>query len=146
MKTQKIAIEANQRGIEIYQKLATKDAVNEKEIRLKYVRGLEKFARSNISYLKDPSFEFEIFQKRVKRRFEVLEKIESIRLNATYSIALENYVNLILGVLHVQNLNSEEKKETQAKLLKEANLLHKEKNTTTYKKDKHKKSSFNDEY
>ena len=120
--------------------------MNEKDIRLKYTRGLEKFVRSNISYLKDPTFEFTIFQKRVKRTFEMLKKIPSIRLNATYPIALENYVNLILQVLHVEELKKDEKEELQAKLLKEANLLHKEKNKTQYKKDKHKKSSFSDGY
>jgi len=96
--------------------------------------------------LKDPTFEFEIFQKRVNRTFKILKKIDSIRLNATYPIALENYVNLVLSVLHVEKLEDEEKKELQTKLLKEANLLHKEKNKTQYKKDKHKKSSFNDGY
>ena len=120
--------------------------INEKDIRLKYTRGLEKFVRSNISYLKDPTFEFEIFQKRVKRTFEILKKIKHIRLNATYPIALENYVNLILGILHVEELKDGEKDELQAKLLKGANLLHKEKNRTQYKKDKHKKSSFSDGY
>jgi len=120
--------------------------VNEKDIRLKYTRGLEKFVRSNISYLKDPTFDFEIFQKRVKRTFEILKKIPSIRLNATYPIALENYVNLVLGVLHVEELKDDEIEELKTKLLKEANLLHKEKNKTQYKKDKHKKSSFNDGY
>ena len=120
--------------------------VNEKDIRLKYTRGLEKFVRSNISYLKDPTFEFEIFQKRVKKTFEILKKIKHIRLNATYPIALENYVNLVLGVLHVEELKNEEKEKLQDKLLKEANLLHKEKNKTQYKKDKHKKSSFSDGY
>ncbi len=73
-------------------------------------------------------------------------KIDSIRLNATYPIALENYVNLVLSVLHIEDLNNEAKEELQAKLLKEANLLHKEKNKTQYKKDKHKKSSFSDGY
>ncbi len=123
------------------------NTINEKDIRLKYTRGLEKFVRSNISYLKDPTFEFNIFQKRVKRTFEILKKIPSIRLNATYPIALENYVNLVLQVLHVEDeLKDKEIEELQAKLLKEANLLHKEKNKTQYKKDKHKKSNFNDGY
>lgn len=120
--------------------------INEKDIRLKYTRGLEKFTRSNIAYLRDPNFTFEIFQKRVKRTFEVLKKIESIRLNAPYPSALENYVNLILSVLHVEDLEEAKKEEFQAKLLKEANLLHKAKNKTIYKKSKHKKSSFNDGY
>ncbi|WP_245600555.1 hypothetical protein [Sulfurospirillum arcachonense] len=54
---------------------------------------------------------------------------------------------MILGVLHVDDeLGDEEKFEIQETLLKEANLLHKEKNSTRYKKDKHKSKSFNDGY
>lgn len=120
--------------------------INEKNIRLKYTRALEKFIRSNISYLKEPEFQFDIFQKRVKRTFEILKKVEPIRLDSAYPVALETYVNLVLSALHVENLEDKEKEEFQAKLLKEANLLHKEKNKTQYKKDKHKKSSFNDGY
>ena len=48
--------------------------INEKDIRLKYTRGLEKFVRSNISYLKDPTFEFKIFQKRVKKTLKFSKK------------------------------------------------------------------------
>lgn len=120
--------------------------INEKEVRLKYTRGLEKFVRSNISYLKDPTFEFEIFKKRVKKTFEILKKIPHIRLNSTYPIALEKYVNLVLAILHIEKITEKQTEELQANLLKEANLLHKEKNKTRYKKDKHKNSSFNDGY
>ncbi|MBL0687159.1 MAG: hypothetical protein JJV95_01650 [Sulfurospirillum sp.] len=63
-----------------------------------------------------------------------------------YPIALESYVNLILNVLHVFELKKDKKKELQVKLLKEANILHKKKNETQYKKNKHKKSSFSDGY
>jgi len=120
--------------------------INEKVIRQKYTRALEKFIRSNISYLRDENFEFEIFTKRVTKTYEILKKVEEIRLNSTYPIALERYVNLILGVLHVEELNEKEKTAIKENLIKEANLLHKEKNKTQYKKDKHKKSSFNDGY
>ncbi len=113
--------------------------INEKDIRLKYTRGLEKFVRSNISYLKDPTFEFEIFQKRVKRTFEILKKIKHIRLNATYPIALENYVNLILGILHVEELKDGEKDELQAKLLKGQIFYIKKKTELSTKKTNTKK-------
>jgi len=121
--------------------------INEKNTRLRYVRALEKFTRSNVSYLKDKNFNFEVFQKRVKKTFEILEKVTTIRLDSTYPIALEIYVNLILKVLHVEeDLNEKEKQGIKEVLLKEANLLHKEKNKNTYKKDKHKHKKFNDEY
>ena len=118
--------------------------INEKNVRLRYTRALEKFIRSNISYLKDPEFQFDIFQKRVKRTFEILKKVEPIRLDSAYPMALENYANLLLNAL--EELNEVEKTQLKKNLLKEANLLHKEKNKTQYKKDKHKKSTFNDGY
>lgn len=118
--------------------------INEKNIRLKYTRALEKFVRSNISYLKEPEFQFDIFQKRVKRTFEILKKVEPIRLDSAYPVALENYANLLLSIL--QELSEEEKTLIKQNLLKEANLLHKEKNKTRYKKEKHKTKKFNDGY
>jgi hypothetical protein len=76
----------------------------------------------------------------------MLEKVESIRLDSTYPIALENYVNLMLEVLHVEDLRDEKELVIKNRLLKEANLLHKEKNKNSYKKDKHKHKKFSDEY
>jgi len=118
--------------------------INEKNIRLKYTRALEKFIRSNISYLKEPEFQFDIFQKRVKRTFEILKRVEPIRLDSAYPMALENYANLLLTAL--EELDEENKTQLKETLLKEANLLHKEKNKTRYKKEKHKTKKFNDGY
>lgn len=122
------------------------DDIKEKVIRLKYVRALEKFLRSNLSYLKDPTFDFQIFQSRVDKTYKILKEIEAVRLDSAYPIALQNYVNLILKVLHVGKLSSDEESAVLNNLLKEANLLDKEKNSTRYKKDKHKAQSFNDGY
>ena len=52
----------------------------------------------------------------------------------------------MLRVLHVEDLTNEEELAIKENLLKEANLLDKEKNSTRYKKDKHKTQSFNDGY
>jgi len=76
----------------------------------------------------------------------MLKKIQTIRLDSTYPMALEKYVNLILSILHVEELDEEKKTSIKENLLKEANLLHKEKNKTRYKKDKHKTKKFNDGY
>jgi hypothetical protein len=42
--------------------------------------------------------------------------------------------------------HTESFEEERANLLKDANLLQKEKNKSNYKKDKHKKQTFNDGY
>ena len=80
----------------------------------------------------------------MKRTFEILKKVEPIRLDSAYPMALENYANLLLNAL--EELDEDETTQLKENLLKEANLLHKEKNKTQYKKDKHKKSTFNDGY
>ncbi len=46
---------------------------------------------------------------------------------------------------YVEN-HSENFEDERATLLKDANLLQKEKNKSNYKKDKHKKQTFNDGY
>lgn len=59
-------------------------------------------------------------------------------------MALETYANQIINVLNLEEI--EDVEEYQEELIKKANLLHKEKNKTRYKKDKHKHASFNDGY
>ncbi len=105
---------------------------------------MEKFINSNVAYLRDESFDFTIFKKRVAKTYEVLRKIESIRLDSAYPNALERYANEIINTLNYEEIFNPE--ELREQLLKQANLLQKEKNKTRYKKTKHKSSSFNDGY
>ncbi|WP_458701078.1 hypothetical protein ACKGJI_03005 [Sulfurospirillum sp. 1307] len=111
--------------------------MNEKVKRLKFIRALEKFVKSNISYLKDSNFDYEVFQKRVQANYEKIKDIEAVRLNSSYHQALLRYVNLTLEVLDKKFDTS-----LQENLLKEANLLDKEKNKTQYKKVKHRNNNF----
>lgn len=116
---------------------------NEKELRVKYIRALERFVNSCIGILKTENFDFKLFAKRVEKNYKVLKKVEETRLDSTYTNALQNYVNLVLRTL------SDESSDEQAKhklLLKEVNLIEKEKNRGAYKKEKHKDKSFNDGY
>lgn len=108
------------------------------------MRSLEKFINSNVSYIKDKNFELKEFTQRVERSYQTLKKVEAIRLDATYPIALEKYANEIINVLNLEEI--EDESELQETLMHKANLLHKEKNKTRYKKDKHKKNSFYDGY
>jgi hypothetical protein len=116
---------------------------SEKILRQKYVRVLEKFVKRVINLLKHPEFEFEIFKKQSYKFYEDVKKVEKIRLNNAYLNKLESYSNHILNSLENHSKTFEDEKEF---LLKEANLLHKEKNKNNYKKDKHKSKSFNDGY
>jgi len=125
--------------------LIQKKPLNEKALRLRYIRALEKFAKRAINLLKAPEedFHFEKFKKKMHENFEFVEKVEAVRLDSGYMSKLQDYVNLILGTLDHHSKDFEDEK---SMLLKEANLLHKEKNKNIYKKDKHSKHKFNDGY
>jgi hypothetical protein len=122
-----------------------KKPLNEKALRLRYIRALEKFAKRAINLLKAPEedFHFEKFKKKMDENFKDVEKVEVVRLDNGYMSKLEEYVNLILRTITNHSKDFEDEKSL---LLKEANLLHKEKNKNIYKKDKHSKHKFNDGY
>jgi hypothetical protein len=117
--------------------------INDKTIRLKYVRYLEKFHRRSIALLKHNSFDINIYIKNMNRHYDDLKKIPSIRLNNEYFQMLENYINLTL--YYISN-HKDDFTKAQKDLLYRSNQLHKEKNKTNYKKDKHIKRSFTDGY
>lgn len=116
---------------------------NERFLRQKYIRVIEKFTKRVINLLKSNDVDFQTYETQVIKWYEDFKDVEKIRLNNTYLSQMEAYVELILQILHNDLEDFEEQKE---RLLKEANLLHKEKNKTNYKKDKHKQKSYNDGY
>jgi hypothetical protein len=125
--------------------LIQKKPLNEKDLRLRYIRVLEKFAKRAINLLKAPAEDFhhEKFKKKMNENFKYVKKVEVVRLDNEYMSKIESYVNIILSTLENHSITFEEEK---SMLLKEANLLHKEKNKNIYKKDKHSKHKFNDGY
>ena len=116
---------------------------NEKKFRLKYIRGLEKFRTRTITALKHPLFNIEVFKHNIEKFYEELKQIEPIRLDSEYHKRLQSFINLVLqkSSNHSKTFNEEIEL-----LLKESNLLEKEKNKTNYKKSKHKKRDFTDGY
>jgi len=120
-----------------------KKVPNEKTLRLKYIRILEKFTSRAISLLKHPEFDFNIFKTNIEKYYQDIKKFQSTRLDSQYHQKLQDYVNL---TLQLTQTHSDDFKQEQQTLLKEANLLHKEKNKTNYKKDKHKKKNIYDRY
>ncbi|MCK5111794.1 MAG: hypothetical protein KAQ94_09765 [Arcobacteraceae bacterium] len=120
-----------------------KSTHNQKILRLKYVRVLEKFVKRTIALLKHPEFDYVLFKELTFANYEFVQKLEAIRLDSEYLKKLQEYSQIILNT--IAN-HSKDFKDEQQFLLKEANLLHKEKNKNNYKKDKHKKKKFNDGY
>jgi hypothetical protein len=114
---------------------------SEKTKRLRYIRALEKFATRTIALLKKEDFECDSFKKAIKRYFESLKDIEEVRLDSTYLIKLQEYARMITDAFEVEDCE-----QIRENLLKEANLLHKQKTKSSYKKTKHKHKDFNDGY
>lgn len=118
--------------------------VSEKTKRLKYARLLEKFLTRTVSLIKNNDLPFYNFIENINRYYEDITKVEAVRLDSEYLKKLEDFVNLTLQ--KIDTIEHSEYEALKDLLLKEANLLHKEKNKTNYKKDKHKHKSFNDGY
>ncbi|WP_226372234.1 hypothetical protein [Sulfurospirillum diekertiae] len=99
---------------------------------------------SCVNALKNENFDFLLFVKRAEKGLKTLQKVEPVRLDSTYTNLLQNYVTLVSN--SIVNLEEIDIEETHKRLLKEANLLEKEKYRGSYKKDKHKAQGFDDGY
>lgn len=117
--------------------------INEKTIRLRYIRVLEKFNTKAISLLKYDNFDLELYKKAIIKAYGELQKVKTIELYSEYPIGVKNLTQSILDTLENHSKDFEEEK---AHILKQSNLLAKLKNNNRYKKDKHTKKKFNDGY
>lgn len=117
--------------------------MHEKQLRIRYIRVLEKFFTRTVSLLKLENFDHEIFKERTLKNYDDIKRVKSVELNSQYLSSLIAFINKTLSFLENHSKNFEDERDT---LLKDANLLQKEKNKNTYKKDKHKKSKFDDGY
>ena len=117
--------------------------MNEKELRIRYIRVLEKFAKRTITLLKMSNFDFELFKIRTIKNYEEIKKTKEIPLTSAYLTSLKNFINSVLQ--SIENDPSSFKHDIDS-ILKQANLLEKEKKRNSYKKDKHKNKKFDDDY
>ncbi len=108
---------------------------SEKTQRVKYMRLLEKFLKSSITILKLEDFNYDLFQKRSLKIYNLIKKIDDIRVDSGYFKSLQNFVELTMSTLENENLKAEEKRSL---LLKEVNLIDKNRNKKIQKKIKHK--------
>jgi hypothetical protein len=128
--------------------------VNEKTIRLRYIRVLEKFVTKAISLLKYDNFDKDLFKKATIKAYTELGKTKSVVLYNEYPLAVKNLAQHIMNCIDTHTNNEEDEYSTEvfdfenekASILKQANLLAKLKNNNRYKKDKHKHKKFNDGY
>lgn len=117
--------------------------MNEKELRIRYIRVLEKFSKRTIALLKLSDFDFEKFKVRTVKNYEEMKKAQEVMLTSSYLISLKKFIDLVMSSIQDHTKTFEKERDF---LLKEANLLQKEKNKNNYKKDKHKNKRFDDGY
>ena len=117
--------------------------VNEKTIRLRYIRVLEKFITKSVSLLKYDNFDSELFKTATIKAYNELKKTKSCDLYNEYPIAIRNLVQHIMN--SIEN-HSKDFENERTSILKQSNLIEKLKNNNRYKKDKHKHKKFHDGY
>lgn len=117
--------------------------VHEKQLRIRYIRILEKFFTRTVSLLKLDNFNYELFKERTLKNYKDIKRVEHVDLNSKYYTELIAFINKTLSYLDSHTETFEDERST---LLKDANQLQKEKNKNSYRKDKHKKSKFDDGY
>ena len=124
--------------------------VHEKQKRIKYIRVLEKFLTRTMSLLRLENFDEDLFKKRCIKNFKDLSRAETMELNSTYYTHLKRFIEKVMYYVYLEEDNDgfevDDEDKMQNLLLKEANNLQKEKNNSSYKKDKHKNAKFDDEY
>jgi len=116
---------------------------NEKTIRLRYIRVLEKFLTRTISLVKKENFDLALYKVAVTKNYAELQKTPTIELYNEYPKALKSTVQYILDTLEDHTKDFENERNA---ILKNSNLLEKLKNNNRYKKDKHKNRKFHDGY
>ncbi len=113
----------------------------ESSLRLKYIRVLERFFKSVVSYLSMvDGVTKEGYDKKIENNLKYFQKTQSVILYKGEFSDLESLVKEMIGYLSseetIENIKSD--------ILYKANRLEKTKNNRKYKKDKHKAEKFKD--
>lgn len=119
---------------------ASKKAI-ENATRLRYIRALERFHKSMLSYLqKSPEITIESFDKKIESSLKLLNRVESINL---YKGELQDLELLVKKMISFKS-STKDIEEIREELLYSSNQLDKSKNARRYKKDKHSHSKYNE--
>jgi hypothetical protein len=113
----------------------------ENSSRLRYIRALERFQKSMISYLSNtPELTKEGYDKKINNNLKLLQRVESIALYKGELQDLEKFVQKMIKLKDTDNKVEDIKDE----ILYSSNQLDKSKNARRYKKDKHTSSKYKD--
>jgi hypothetical protein len=119
---------------------ASKKAVDNAN-RLRYIRALERFHKSIVSYLTNTDdLTNKSLNKKLENALKLLQRTEEIAL---YKGELQDLQTLVKKMISYQD-SEEDIENIREELLYSSNQLDKSKNAKRYKKDKHLNSKFDD--
>ena len=109
--------------------------------RLRYIRALERFHKSIISYLTNtPELSKEGFIKKVDNALKLLNRVEEVVI---YKGELKDLQTLVKKMISYKE-SEEAIDDIKSNILHSSNQLDKTKNARRYKKDKHSKHKFDE--
>jgi len=109
--------------------------------RLRYIRALERFHKSTISYLMNTSeLSMERFIKKIDNSLKVLNRVEEISL---YKGELQDLQKLVKKIISLKD-SDKDIEDIKEDILYSSNQLDKSKNAKRYKKDKHANSKYDE--
>jgi len=119
---------------------ASQKAINNSS-RLRYIRALERFHKSIISYLLNTSeLTMQKYIKKIDNALKLLNRVEEIDL---YKGELKDLQTLVSNMILYKNSQTDIE-DIKSDILYKSNQLDKNKNARRYKKDKHTKHKFNE--
>jgi len=117
---------------------ASKKAI-ENANRLRYIRALERFHKSILSYLSNSdTLNNEKYNKKIDNALKLLNRVEEVQL---YKGELQDLQQLVKKMIAYKD-SDEDIDNIKEELLYSANQLEKSKNAKRYKKDKHSQSKY----
>ncbi|EQB34287.1 hypothetical protein M947_11660 [Sulfurimonas hongkongensis] len=109
--------------------------------RLRYIRALERFHKSIISYLSNTKeLTHEGFNKKIDNASKILKRVQVIDL---YKGDLQDLQKLVTKIISYKD-TQREMDEIKSEILYSSNQLDKNKNARRYKKDKHINSKYDE--
>ncbi len=119
---------------------ASKKAI-ENSTRLRYIRSLERFHKSMVSYfLNTPDLTAKGFNKKLENNIKLLNRIEEIAL---YKGELQDLQTLVKKMISFKD-SQKDVDDIKEELLYASNQLDKSKNARRYKKDKHTNAKYDE--
>lgn len=121
--------------------MAASQKVIDSSNRLRYIRALERFHKSIISYLMNtPELSKKGFEKKINNALKLLKRVDEIDL---YKGELKDLQNLVKKMALYKD-SEKEVDDIKEEIIYASNQLDKSKNAKRYKKDKHVNSKYDD--